>query len=83
MIVILGSSSISNNVLTIRSTAYNIEQVILTLPEMISRLSLYKHNTVYIEDALGWKLPVILDAHPSWEVSKSGMLLLKSLLEVG
>jgi hypothetical protein len=42
---------------------------------MISGLSLYKHNTVYIEDALGWKFPIILDAHPSWEVSNFYALL--------
>jgi hypothetical protein len=40
----------------------------------IMRLGVYSHNAVYIEDALGWMLPIMLDAQPSWEVSCSGVL---------
>lgn len=47
---------------------YNVEQAVLTLPGMITRLSLFNQNTVYVEDALGWVLPILLDARPSWEV---------------
>jgi hypothetical protein len=67
-------SSVSNNVLAIQRTALGIEQGILMLHGMMSRLSLYNCNTVYIEDALGWTLPIILDSHPSWEVSNSSTL---------
>ncbi|KAI1843081.1 hypothetical protein JX266_010770 [Neoarthrinium moseri] len=61
-------ASVSDNVVAIRSTVTNIEQVVLTLPSMIARLSVYSNNnTVFIEDAFGWKIPVLLDTQPSWE----------------
>jgi hypothetical protein len=63
-------SSISNNVLAIRHVALSIEQGV-TMLHGITRLGVYNHNTVYTEDALGWMLPIILDAQPSWEVSYS------------
>lgn len=47
---------------------YNVEQVVLALPGMMTRLSLFNQNVVYVEDALGWVLPILLDARPSWEV---------------
>ncbi|KAF2430873.1 hypothetical protein EJ08DRAFT_697081 [Tothia fuscella] len=59
-------SSMGKNVLTIGNTAASIRQGVLMIQEMMSTLSLHNHNIVYVEDALGWKIPVILDAHPSW-----------------
>lgn len=63
-------SSISNNVLAIRDAALSIDQGV-TMLHGITRLGVYNHNTVYIEDALGWMLPIILDAQPSWETVHS------------
>jgi hypothetical protein len=64
-------STIGNNVLAIRNAVFSIEQAILMLPMTISRLSLFKGNVTYIEDALGWTLPILLDANPSWETVHS------------
>jgi hypothetical protein len=64
-------STIGSNVLAIRNAVFSIEQAILMLPMTISRLSLFKGNVTYIEDALGWTLPILLDANPSWETVHS------------
>lgn len=40
------------------------------LPLAVSTLSL-SEGVMYIEDALGWTLPILLDAHPSWETVHS------------
>jgi hypothetical protein len=75
-------SFISSNVLAIRDTVLGIEQAMLMLPGMLSRLTLFKHNVAYIEDALGWNLPILLDSRPSWEVSRSCVLYFLSELQV-
>lgn len=73
-------SSVGKNILTTQNTVLRIEQGVNMLHGMIPRLSMHNHNTVYIEDALGWTIPIILDANPSWDVS--GLCKLRSIANI-
>jgi hypothetical protein len=54
----------------------------LILPDTIARLSLYNGKMVYIEDALGWTVPVLLDSYTSWEVIKRLKFFVRSKVKL-
>jgi hypothetical protein len=40
-----------------------------SLSKIYGSIDPYRYSSVFIEDALGFTIPVPLDFHPSWEVS--------------
>ncbi|KAI1327118.1 hypothetical protein F5Y16DRAFT_399667 [Xylariaceae sp. FL0255] len=61
-------TSTKEGIYAIQRAVRNIEQEIFTLP---GRINSFTGNIAYIEDALGWTLPVLLDYCPSWETIHS------------
>ncbi|KAF7522016.1 hypothetical protein G7054_g12273 [Neopestalotiopsis clavispora] len=56
---------------TANSHISSVQAEIASLPRVYASLDPYRHNTVFIEDALGSTIPVPLDINPSWETIQS------------
>ena len=60
----------TTEVFTMRSAVNNIDNGMEFLLGSIRNLNLTSQNTLYLEDALGWVVPIPLDIIRSWEASK-------------
>lgn len=66
---------VNEEVRNMRSTVSTIDKGVEVILGTIRSLGVTSQNILYVEDALGWVIPIPLDIMRSWDVSQSSLCI--------